>query len=206
LANLMGAGPSTLPLPSDLPHCGNYHTLYAEIFANRPSAEAHELSQLLPLRYAELKDAAAAVTQAEQWVRSVASAGNPNTDGTGTTMALELLALHRRAFIQIARDYNRRIARYSELATPGEVATDRLISMLIKREQRPSSQSSAFGAPPNRQSNNSAAIRPNTFAEGWEPASGSRAISTIRDPAVEPATASTPDERREERSLLVKPR
>jgi hypothetical protein len=206
LANLVGAGPTALPLPADLPHCGSYHTMYAEIFASRPSAEAHELSELLPLRYSELKAAAAAVTQAEDWVRKVASAGSANTDGTGTAMALELLALHRRAFVQIARDYNRRIARYSELATPGEIGADRLIGMLIKRETT-AAQRSAAGPPPNRQSNNSPANRPSTFAQGWEPSGNSQAGMTIRDSAVEPAAAAAiQGDPRLERSLLVKPR
>jgi hypothetical protein len=206
LANLVGTGQTALPLPLDLPHCGSYHTMYAEIFASRPSAEAHALSELLPLRYSELKAAAAAVTQAEDWVRKVASAGSANTDGTGTTMALELLALHRRAFVQIARDYNRRIARYSELATPGEIGADRLIGMLIKRETT-AAQRSAAGPLPNRQSNNSPANRPSTFAQGWEPAGDSQVGTAIRDSAVEPASAAAVQgDPRLERSLLVKPR
>ena len=106
---------------------------YDQIFAGRPAAEAQELSALLPLRYAELKDAAAAVTRAEDWLTSVENVRRADSDGTGSIRALELLALRRRAFVQIARDYNRRIARYVELATPGEIGPDRLIGMLIKR-------------------------------------------------------------------------
>ncbi len=48
--------------------------------------------------------------------------------------ALELLALNRRAFVQIARDYNKRIARYTELARPGQLRTERLVAMLIKTD------------------------------------------------------------------------
>ena len=79
-----------------------------------------------------MKDAAAAVTRAEEWLTS-SERPRADADGTGTLRALELLALHRRAFVQIARDYNRRIARYVELATPGEIGSERLIGMLIMR-------------------------------------------------------------------------
>lgn len=50
--------------------------------------------------------------------------------------ALELLALNRRAFVQIAKDYNRRIARYAELATPGRVNNDLLVSMLVGSSEK----------------------------------------------------------------------
>jgi hypothetical protein len=206
LASILGVGRESLPLPWDMPHCASYHTHFEEIFANRPSAEALELSKLLPLRYTELKAAAAAVSQAEAWVQTVAGAANATSDGAGTTMALELLALNRRAFVQIARDYNRRIARYAELAAPGEIAADRLISMLIKRDGRSTAtRASGLSAPPSRQSSRPTNV-PNTFAENWQPASGAHAATSIRDPAVEQASAESGNGPREERSLLVKPR
>ena len=55
--------------------------------------------------------------------------------------------------MQIARDYNRRIARYSELATPGQVGAERLTGMLIKRRCGDGHKSSMSAPPPNRQSN-----------------------------------------------------
>jgi hypothetical protein len=197
-------GPSTgLPLPADIPHCGSYHSHYDEIFAGRSSIEAQELSALLPLRYAELKDAATAVTRAEEWLNLVAAARNDNADATGTLRALELLALRRRAFVQIARDYNRRIARYTELATPGQIDADRLIGMLIKRDS-PSTATRPFmpAAPPNHQSQNINSSPPNTFAPGWTPSEGGQRAS-LRDDAVQPASAVAPADRRQERSLLV---
>ena len=68
------------------------------------------------------------VTRSEQYLDSVASRGG---DGTDSLSALRLLALQRRAFVQIARDYNERIARYSELASPGQLSAGRLTGMLI---------------------------------------------------------------------------
>jgi hypothetical protein len=203
LASWIGRS-SGLPLPADIPHCGSYNSHYAEIFVGRQSIEAQELNSLLPLRCAELKDAATAVTRAEEWLNMVAAARSDNSDPTGTLRALELLALRRRAFVQIARDYNRRIARYSELATPGQVDADRLIGMLIKRDT-PSTATRPFtqAAPLNRQSQNRTAISPSTFADEWTSTSGIRQFGTTRDESVQPASADVPPGPIEERSLLV---
>ena len=175
LASLMGLGEGNLPLPGDLPHCGNYQSHYEQIFAGRPAAKAQELSALLPLRYAELKSAAAAVTAPKTgWLRS--KRPPCDSDGTGSLRALELLALHRRAFVQIARDYNRRIARYVELATPGEIGSERLIGRLIMRAGA-STATRPRGRALNRQSRSATTAPPSTYAEGWSPA------SEIRPPA-----------------------
>jgi hypothetical protein len=207
LGSLMGRGPGSLPLPADLPHCGNYQSYYEEIFAARPSLEAQELSALLPLRYAELKDAAAAVTRAEQWLTSVEGIRSEFSDGTGSLRALELLALRRRAFVQIARDYNRRIARYVELATPGEIGSDRLIGMLIMRPDASTATRSSTAAPPlNRQSRTATTPPPSTFADGWTPPETDQATSSMRDEQVTPAAAESSTGPLQERSLLVKPR
>jgi hypothetical protein len=203
LASLMALSEGSLPLPADLPHCGNYQSHYEQIFAGRPVAEAQELSALLPLRYAELKSAAAAVARAQDWLTSVENVRGADSDGTGSIRALELLALHRRAFVQIARDYNRRIARYVELATPGEIGSERLIGRLILRSGASTATRPSGTAPLNRQSRGSAAP-PSTFVEEWSPASGGRASGTTRDDAVTPTSAESSDGPREERSLLVK--
>jgi hypothetical protein len=206
LATWHGSGTGQLPLPADQPHCGNYHSRYDEVFVGRPMEEGKQLSELLPLRYAELKGAAAAVTRAEEWLNSVAR--NEASDGTGTLRALEFLALRRRAFVQIARDYNRRIARYAELASPGEIGADRLIGMLIKTDNAATATRPESSAAPRRQSNNaSGGVRQRTFAdgEGWAPA-GNGTAGAIRDEAVRPTSGATQQETRRERSVLVPPR
>jgi hypothetical protein len=145
------------------------------------------------------------VTRAEEWLNLVAAARSDNADVTGTLRALELLALRRRAFVQIVRDYNRRIARYSELASPGPIDAGRLIGMLIKRDS-PSTAIRPFvpAAPPNRQSQDRYSAPPGTFAEeGWTPISDGAAVGASRDEAVQPASAVAPPDRRQERSLLV---
>jgi hypothetical protein len=200
LASLIGLGEGNLPLPGDPPHCGNYQSHYEQIFAGRPVPEAHELSALLPLRYAELKTAAAAVTRAEEWLANVRRA---DSDGTGSLRALELLALHRRAFVQIARDYNRRIARYVELATPGEIGSERLIGRLIMRTGASTATRAGETVPSNRQSGSAIGAPPSTYSEGWSAASGAPVVGTTRDEAVTPASAESSDGPREERSLLV---
>jgi hypothetical protein len=206
LANLIGRTEAdSLLLPVDLPHCGDYYTRFDQVFAGRQSAEAEQLSELLPLRYEELKDATSAVSRAEQWLDSVATQRSTATDGTGMLRALELLAPRRRAFVQIVRDYNRRIARYSELAAPGPIESDRLIGMLIKREAAASTatRSSTTAPPPNRQSQIEPATPPPTFTEGWTPVDERRQSAAGRDEAIEPASAEMEQTRRREHSLLV---
>src|SRR4029078_505596 len=100
--------------------------------------------------------------------------------------ARALLALTRRAFVQTPRDYNRRIARYSELATPGQISPDRLTGMLIRRA------SSSTSAQPIRKSRSVETTPPPTFAKSnsddWLPAEPPSTGSKV-DPAVKPASA-----------------
>jgi hypothetical protein len=209
LSSLMGgADVASLPLPGDLPHCGDYYARYDQVFAGRTSAEAQQLGELLPLRYEELKDAAMAVTRAEEWLDAIAAQRNSASDGTGMLRALELLALRRRAFVQIVRDYNRRIARYTELAAPGPIDAERLIGMLIKRDGADSTatRSSTAAPPRDRQSQSTRRAPPPTFDEDWTPVGSSRPKGATRDEAVEPAAAKTTEALRPERSLLVPPR
>jgi hypothetical protein len=186
LASLMGRSSSNLPLPGDLPHCGSYLTRYQEIFAGRNLPEAQELASLIPERYAELKDSVSDILVAQDWVSGVQSRST-TSDNPGNIRAMELLALRRRAFVQIARDYNRRIARYSELAAPGQIGPERLTGILIKRPA-----SSTRSAAPGKQSSDFDSGPPQTFVK-----EGVR-----RDEAVQPTSgqATTPTR---ERSLLV---
>jgi hypothetical protein len=206
LAGFIGRGPNNLPLPADIPHCGTYTSRYDQVFAGRSSPEAQTLAQLLPMRYTELDDAAAGVLSAEDWMKQVVSRSQ-NSEADGPLKALELLALHRRAFVQIARDYNRRIARYSELATPGQISPDRLTGMLIKRPGSASATRSAAPAPPpSRTSSGAETSPPKTFVDNtdWLPAEKSSTTSAAKtDPAVRPASA-TQSENDKERSVLVR--
>ncbi|MEX0613251.1 MAG: hypothetical protein WD738_23145 [Pirellulales bacterium] len=206
LAGWLGPRAANLPLPADLPHCAPYHSYYQEIFSARPSPEAEALAELLSLRYAELKDAAAAVTRAEDWLNTVAR-NDTSPDGAGTLRALEFLALRRRAFVQIARDYNRRIARYAELASPGEIGAQRLIGMLIKVEGSSTATRPELPGATGRQSRNDASAPPRTFADGqgWEPAAD-RADAIRRDESVQPISSESGQLPHRERSLLVSPR
>jgi len=200
LAGFISRGPNNLPLPGDLPHCGTYTSRYDQVFAGRSSPEAQGLAQLLPMRYAELDDAAVAIMSAEDWLKGVISR-NENSDANGNLKALELLALERRAFVQIARDYNRRIARYSELATPGQISPDRLTGMLIKR---PGSTT----APPNGQSGGVENSPPRTFAnspstDDWLPAEKREMTGAAKfDSAVRPTSANQSSQSKEH-SLVI---
>jgi hypothetical protein len=123
---------SSLPLPGDVPHCGRYNAEYDEIFGARPDAIAKQLSELLPLRYADLRTQAQAIADAAAWREEMSRRRDPAGDGLELLNSQDLLSLKRRAFIATARDYNQEIAAYTELAAPTEVAPDRLVAMMIR--------------------------------------------------------------------------
>jgi hypothetical protein len=205
LASMVGASGTSLPLPADPPHCGSYQTRYQQIFAQRPSVEAQELAALLSSRYSELKDAATAVSRAKAWTNEVAQR---DSEGIETLRALELLALRRRAFVQIARDYNRRIARYTELSTPGDLSAERLVGMLIKVTVPPTATRPDPPTETSGRQSRTTTPPPSTFAgdEGWESASDIIGREAVQDEAVMPASAEEAKGPRQERSLLVTPR
>jgi hypothetical protein len=207
LASMMGRGSGFLPLPADTPHCASYHTHFDKIFPRGGPQEAKELADLLPLRYSELKGAAASVAESEQYLNSFASTRSGDIDGG--LHALNLLALRRRAFVQIARDYNRRIARYTELASPGQVSPERLTGMLIKSSVSTATKSASPAPSLNRQTNRKEAP-PSTFVEGGSSTFKAATPPSKQDEAVQPASRVEPSSAgktspRREHSLLVKP-
>lgn len=209
LASLMGRGNDFMPLPEDAPHCASYNSHYSEIFPQGGPAEAKELDALLPLRYKELQDAAENVKLSEQLVDSFANGRNDINNGLN---ALDLLALNRRAFVQIARDYNRRIARYSELASPGEIGAVRLTSMLIKTDAPATATKPSLPAPPRDRRSSIEAAPPKTFADESGKSAGPIANTSMRDENVkatsadEPAGSPAESTSKKERSLLVAPK
>ncbi len=130
LSRLMGGVSRSLPI--DTPFCGPYATRYEQIFTGGGAEEARLLRDLIPLRLSELEDAVEAVERSEQWLAKVAGDRAASSQGTGMIRALELLALNRRALVMITRDYNLQINRYTQLATPGNIASKRLVAMLIR--------------------------------------------------------------------------
>ena len=129
---LVPAAGGALPLPADVPHCGRYNTEYEVIFANAPNAVARQLSELMPLRYTALRSQAQAVADAQGWRDQASRQRDPAGDGLDLLQSQDLLSLQRRTFIATAREYNQEIAEYTELAAPAEVATDRLVAMMIR--------------------------------------------------------------------------
>lgn len=206
LASLIGRSSNDLPLPADTPHCASYDTQFDRIFPNGAPAEARELAAVLPARYAELKNAKSAVERCNQLVETVA---RRDSDGTETLRTLELLALQRRAFVQIARDYNRRIARYSELASPGQLSPVRLTAMLIYTSAS-ATDIPPYKAPPRNQQSNVSPSPPRTFAEGTSPAIKPITGTPVNTDGVQPASLEQsplgrPAEVGDEKSLLVAP-
>ena len=138
LQRLLGQiGQNALPLPTDVPHCGNYDTRFDEIFAGKNAPDAKHLHELILLGYLDLRHQAADVAAAGKALKEVSSNRALHSDGKELLRAYQLVALERRAFVNAVRNYNTHIARYTELASPGKLQTGRLVAMLIKTAPRP---------------------------------------------------------------------
>jgi hypothetical protein len=126
-----------MPLPSDAPFSDAYETRYAEIFQNRPSQLAQQLNELLPRAYADLSTRTLEIADARKWMFQVSDARSPQSDGGDLLMAFELFSARRRMFVGAVKEYNLGIVRYTEIATPGTLDTDRLVAMLIRTGSSP---------------------------------------------------------------------
>ena len=207
LATKLGRQPAAvLPLPGDLPHCGNYQPRYEEIFVGRQSTEAEQLKELLPLRYAEMKLATARVAEMQDLLAATMVDLGP---GSGTRQAqvvvdaMALLSLERQAFLQIAKDYNQRIVCYAMLAKPQPLQTSRLVAMLIKQSAREPATRSPI--PDHlRSSVPEEGAGPKTFAGGQQWQAQGRSGARV-DTAVVPASGESLQTFRPEKSVLVRP-
>jgi hypothetical protein len=131
--------PGYLPLPADQPYCGAYETQYAQLFKDRSSMLAEQLNELLPRSFQDLSARAAEIETARQWMFKMSDARSPQSDGTELLKAYELYAARRRMFLYAVKDYNLAILRYTEIATPGTLETERLVAMLIRTGSSPQS-------------------------------------------------------------------
>jgi hypothetical protein len=127
------------PLPADQPYCGAYETQYAQLFKNRSSLLAERLNDLLPRSYQDLSTRIDEIESARQWMFKMSDARSPQSDGTELLKAYELYAVRRRMFLDAVKDYNMAILRYTEIATPGTLETERLVAMLIRTGSSPQS-------------------------------------------------------------------
>jgi hypothetical protein len=180
-----------LPLPSDLPHSGAYETRYEENFAGRDSAAALQLSVLLPQLHQELRNEAASVAADQQWLQTVSQQRDSQSDGALLLKTYELLSLRRREFVREVSDYNFQIARYSHMASPGQVETERLVAMLIETTQTASApgRGSDITRTSAEEPVTNQSTAPRTFVEDEPPA----------------ARSEPPTKEGEERSILVQP-
>lgn len=131
--------PGYTTLPADQPYCGAYETQYAQLFKNRSSMLAEQLNELLPRSYQDLSVRASDIETARQWMFKMSDARSPQSDGTELLKAYELYAARRRMFLEAVKDYNMAILRYTEIATPGTLETERLVAMLIRIGSSPQS-------------------------------------------------------------------
>ncbi|MDZ4657920.1 MAG: hypothetical protein SH868_10125 [Bythopirellula sp.] len=121
-----------MPLPSDVPFCGPYETRYAEIFQGPPSPLAQQLNELLPRAFQDLGTRTQEIADARKWMFKVSDTRAPQTDGNELLKAYELFAARRRMYVEAVKQYNLGIVRYTEIATPGTLETERLVGMLIR--------------------------------------------------------------------------
>lgn len=121
-----------LPLSVDIPHTGAYETRYDENFAGRESKLSRELHELVPSIYRTLSLQASQVLADQRWLNTVSQNRSAQSNGTLLLKTYELVCLRRREFVRTVRDYNVQIARYTELASPGQVGTERLVAMLVE--------------------------------------------------------------------------
>ena len=210
LQNALGQpGQTELPLPADLPHCGAYETKYEQIFRGRGFSEAEQLSELLPLRHAELGRHAVAAITARDWLIKVSKQRSPQDDGMQLLKAYENLVLQRRAFVTSTYDYNTNIARYTELAVPQEIGTVRLVSMLIQSEVADARNLADKSIPQNdesvRQTSAEQALPPNRDSAPQQRTFVGGRRNQVRRPSADDRTEAQQDKPQEERSILVTP-
>ena len=125
------------PLPADLPFTGPYETRYAQLFQSRSSDLAEQLNKLLPRLYSELSTNTAEIADARKWIFAASDRRTPQNDGNELLKAYELFSARRRQFLAAVHEYNLGIVHYTEIATPGNVDTERLVAMLIRTGSSP---------------------------------------------------------------------
>lgn len=144
LASILGIrDPTAFPLPSDVPHAGDYETRHDQLFTGGSPPEAEALDSLIRLKQGEIQRQANDVAQAREALMQISQQREPDSDGTELLIAYELYRLRRHELLQSVADYNMSIARYTLLAAPDSVSPERLVSMLIEvknasQEQDPS--------------------------------------------------------------------
>ena len=125
---------------------------FEQIFAGRdPRAQAAAAGHLVAAALLRAESRSRRRVPCRAMARRRRQRGAVKTPTARAASAPGSSALRRRAFVQIARDYNRRIARYSELATPGQLSPDSPYGILIKL-QLASTATRPATPPGNRQS------------------------------------------------------
>ncbi len=190
LNEMGGAADAALPLPSDLPLCGAYQTRYEDLFGGQYVPEAAALDQLIKGEYSSLRWQAGSVASARQWLDAVSRQRSSQSDGSDLLQAYHSFASARRLFLHGLNQYNNHIVRYTELATPRQVGTQRLVAMLIKTDSLKWKREGIRRTSAEQQVDDS-----NTSREQ---------IRTYADPNETDARNSAKPEFRKERSILIK--
>lgn len=171
------------PLPSDPPYCGAYETRYAQIFLNRASTLAEQLNEYLPRAYDDLILRTSEIDAARRWMFAVSDSRGPRSDGNELLKAYELFAARRRNFVNAVREYNLGIVRYTEIATPGTLETERLVAMLIRTGRSPGSTfDSNIERAGAQEDSSGGAGSTNPGVSDWQPSSSNTSERSILVP------------------------
>jgi hypothetical protein len=171
------------PLPTDVPYCGRYETRYEQIFLGRPSPLAQQLNEFLGRAHDDLATRTHEIADARKWMFTASDKRTPQSDGNELLKAYELFSARRRLFLSAVKEYNLGIVRYTEIATPGNVDTERLVAMLIRTGSSPGTtldrDVQRVNAEEGAGLNDSSSTQP---AGGWNSATQSSAERSILVP------------------------
>ncbi len=130
---LLPAG-DPLPLPTDQPHVGPYHTHFDEIFSVRSApGRVRLISRTLPIRRRAIDVRSSAVQAAEEALK--AACEDYRLDQTNLEVVLSCMAQvarQRRGLIGSVRDYNHDIVDYALAVIGKPTSGPALVAMLIK--------------------------------------------------------------------------
>jgi hypothetical protein len=135
LAALVGLpAESALPLPGDKPHVGGYRTNYQGLFGMRsPPPIARVIDRTLPIRFAAIKERAAAVQAAEDAYLAATEAYQAGQTDFAAVMSSGGQLLHeRRALIETVCRYNHDIAEYAVSVLGPNISAQQLVGALIE--------------------------------------------------------------------------
>ena len=140
---------NSLPLPTDLPHVGTYHTHFAEMFSTKPAPPAARLiDRVLPIYCKAIDARGRAIAASQQSFDAAWEAYRTKQAGLDAVVARAAsLGRQHRALVNSVRDYNHEIAEYAVASLSRPVSPTALVSMLIKTKNNTPGHFNAINVP-----------------------------------------------------------